>query len=101
MHAWKKLKENIKKKKNWYFKRKCGFLGYFIYFLITLNNKLKKNTVHTCSPLDLACTKLMDLPSEMRTSPGVDIDRKQHENNSNSHHEFMSRQIWSSIYKLI
>lgn len=51
----------------------------------------------TWSPLDLACSKLIDLPCEIRISPGDDIDRKQHENNSSSHHELISRQIWSSI----
>lgn len=52
----------------------------------------------TCNPLCLACSNVMDFPREILISPGVAMDRKQHENSNSSHHELISRQIWSSIF---
>lgn len=57
------------------------------------------SSMFTCKPLDFACSKLIDFPNEMRTSPGVEIERKQQENRSSSHHELISKQIWSSIWE--
>ncbi|CAG2055726.1 unnamed protein product [Timema podura] len=51
------------------------------------------------SPSSRACARVMDLPRLTRISPGVDIERKQHENSSSSHQALISNDIWSSIYK--
>lgn len=32
-------------------------------------------SMHVCIPLLFACANVIDLPSEMRISPGVDTDR--------------------------
>jgi hypothetical protein len=49
--------------------------------------------VFTCSPLCFACANVIDLPKDIRISPGVAIERKQQENNSNSHQELINKQI--------
>jgi hypothetical protein len=47
----------------------------------------------TCNPEFFACSNVMDFPCEILISPGVDIERKQQEKRSNSHHELINRQI--------
>lgn len=68
-------------------------------FLIIIEKKGRKNRSMkpTCNPLDFACCNVIDLPRDIRISPGDVIERKQQENNKSSHHELISKQIWSSI----
>lgn len=74
---------------------------YSYWSILSLRNcsvKLSILSMQACIPMSLAWLNVILFPKEIRISPGVAIDRKQHENNNSSHHEFIRRQIWSSIW---
>ena len=54
-------------------------------------------SMHEPSPKVRACSRVMDLPWEIRISPGVAIERKQQAKSNSSHHVLINREIWSSI----
>lgn len=55
--------------------------------------KFSIRSMQAPNPISFACSKFILLPNDIRISPGVDMDRKQHENNNNSHHELINKHI--------